>query len=140
MQWFAHEFSSNIAATRAFYHGLVGLPLVWDEPDSVAFVHGSAQIAFTEASDFEPAEGWALQPGWGAEQIAVADELVKVRSWSIALAPQQFRNAVDRLIAANVPRLWPVPRWVGYWSFVTRDPNGTTVELSDPVTDEDTVE
>lgn len=137
LTWFNYEFCSNIPATRRFYSELVGLELVWDEPDSVAFVHGTIQIAFFESTELEEPYGWALQPGWGFGQVPIKETPQKRRSWSIALEPHQFREAVERMVESGVPTLWDEPTWVGYWSFVIKDPDGNTVELSDPVSAED---
>lgn len=136
LTWFNYEFCSNVPCTRHFYAELIGLELVWDEADSVAFVHGPAQIAFFEGGGSAAPDGWAFQPGWGFGQVPLENDPVRVRSWSIALEPQQFREAVERLKESNVPALWDEPTWVGYWSFVVKDPDGNTVELSDPVSTE----
>ncbi len=45
-----------------------------------------------------------------------------------------FEAAVKRLQQANVEALRPEKFWVGYWSYVVKDPMGQTVELADPVT------
>ena len=55
--------------------------------------------------------------------------------FSISLSPEKFQHAVARLQQAGVEVLQPEPFWVGYWSFVAKDPMGQTVELSDPLTD-----
>lgn len=136
LTWFNHEFCSSIPAARHFYRELVGLELVWDEPDSVAFVHGSIQIAFSESTDAKASGGWALQPGWGFGQVPLKESPEKRRSWSIALESHQFRLAVERMRGAGVETLWDEPVWVGYWSFVVKDPDGRTVELTDPVSEE----
>lgn len=135
LKWFNYEFCSNIPATRHFYSELVGLELVWDEPDSVAFVHGSVQIAFSESTDTEAPDGWALQPGWGFGQVPLKESPEKRSSWSIALESRQFREAVERMRGSDVETLWDEPVWVGYWSFVVKDPDGDTVELSDPMSE-----
>ena len=51
---------------------------------------------------------------------------------SLALDPHRFAEAVARLQASDTTLLCGSPFWVGYWSFVARDPDGRTVELSDP--------
>ena len=43
-----------------------------------------------------------------------------------------FQSAVERLQQANVEALRPEKFWVGYWSYVVKDPMGQTVELADP--------
>ena len=135
--WFAYEYCSDITATRDFYGRLVGLTQIWDEPDSVAFRHDSVQLSFQRTHSLERPAGWAFQPGWGHGQLAGAPVTENVRSISIALSPGGFRDAVARLQHARVQRLRPEPFWVGYWSFVVRDPDGHTVEISDPATPQD---
>lgn len=130
--WFAYEYCSDIAATREFYRDLVGLRQVWDEPDDIAFVHDCVQVSFLQLESVERPRGWAFQPGWGQGQVPDAPETEHVRSISIALPGADFRAAVGRLTAAGTEALRPEPFWVGYWSFVVRDPDGRTVELTAP--------
>lgn len=136
LTWFNYEFCSNIPAARHFYSELVGLELVWDEPDSVAFIHGSSQIVFFESTELKALDGWALQPGWGFGQVPLKETPGRRRSWSIALEPHKFREAAERMRESGVQTLWDEPTWVGYWSFVVKDPDGNTVELSDPISEE----
>lgn len=77
--------------------------------------------------------GWAFQPGWSQGQLVDQPPVEHVRSMSIALPPQRFWPAVARLLQADVRSLRAEPFWVGYWSFVVRDPDGRTLELSDRV-------
>ncbi|QFG69996.1 VOC family protein [Ornithinimicrobium pratense] len=130
--WFAYEYCTDIAATRKFYGELVGLDLIWDEPEDIAFRHDCVQLSFRFVDSLERPMGWAFQPGWGHGQLPNAPTTEQVRSISIALPPVAFGSAVTRLKAAGVPALRPEPFWVGYWSFVVQDPDGQTVELTDP--------
>lgn len=130
--WFVYDYCRDAAVMRRFYGDLIGLSVVWDEPGDVAFLHDGLQLSLTAFPDVPVREGWAFQPGWGHGQLEGAPAGAPVRSMSIALGPHQFREAVARLSAAGVTRLRAEPFWVGYWSFVVRDPDGTTVELSDP--------
>lgn len=132
--WFSYAYCTDIAATREFYGRQVGLIQIWDEPDSVAFRHDRVQLSFDRVDTLARPTGWAFQPGWGHGQLPGAPETQQVPSTSLALEPQAFRGAVVRLRAAGVPALRETPFWVGYWSFVVRDPDGRTVELSDPTT------
>jgi len=129
--WFSYEYCADLAATREFYGQYVGLTLVWDEPDGVAFRHDGVQLSFRRRETPERPTGWAFQPGWAHGQLPDAPVTEHVPSTSIALAPHAFRSAVDRLRAARVEALQPEAFWVGYWSFVVKDPDGRTVELSD---------
>lgn len=132
--WFTYEYCRDVAATAHFYGELIGLQQVWFEDDDVAFVHDGVQLSFTRTPDAPQADGWAFQPGWCHGQLPDAPPVLPVRSTSIALPPDHFRAAVARLQAARVRSLRPEPFWVGYWSFVVADPDGMTVELSDPTT------
>ena len=129
--WFSYEYCTDLGATREFYGALLGLTQIWDEADGVAFEHDCVQVSFQPVQSLERLTGWAFQPGWGHGQLPDAPSTEPVRSISVALAPDVFRSAVDRLRAAEVEALRPDPFWVGYWSFVVKDPDGRTVELSD---------
>jgi catechol 2,3-dioxygenase-like lactoylglutathione lyase family enzyme len=135
--WFAHEYCTEIGATSDFYGRLLGLTQIWDEPNNVAFRHDCVQLSFQRADSLVRPSGWAFQPGWGHGQLSEVTATENVRSISIALSPGSFSEAVARLQTAKVPRLRPEPFWVGYWSFVVQDPDGRTVEISDPVSAED---
>jgi catechol 2,3-dioxygenase-like lactoylglutathione lyase family enzyme len=133
--WFVYDYCADLAATRRFYGELLGLATVWDEPDGIAFTHDCVQLSFRlREVQADAPSGWAFQPGWGQGQLADAPPVEHVRSTSIAMSPDRLRAAVARLQDAGVAVLRPEPSWVGYWSFVVRDPDGQTVELSDPVT------
>ena len=129
--WFSYEYCTDLAATREFWGELLGLTQIWDEADGVAFEHDRVQVSFQRLESLERPTGWAFQPGWSHGQLADAPPTEPVRSISVALTPDAFRSAVDRLRAAEVEALRPAPFWVGYWSFVVKDPDGRTVELSD---------
>lgn len=130
--WFTYEYCTDISATKTFYSELLGLPQIWDTPENVAFRHDCVQLAFTLDDALPRQEGWAFQPGWCHGQLHDAPSARHVRSISLAMEPDAFRSAVTRLRAAGVEALRPEPFWVNYWSFVVRDPDGLTVELSDP--------
>ena len=134
--WFTYEYCSDVVATKDFYGRLVGLTQIWDAPDDVAFRHGCVQLSFTAGNSRPQPGGWAFQPGWSNGQLPDAPPVHAVASISIALEPQAFSDAVERLQASAVERLRPEPFWVGYWSFVVKDPDGMTVELSDPTSPE----
>lgn len=132
--WFAYEYCTDIAATRTFYGEVIGLTQIWDEHDDVGFTHDCVQLAFHRVDSLERPPGWAFQPGWSYGQLDDAPPTHFTRSISIALSPEDFQAAVSRLTTAGATALRPEPFWVGYWSYVVQDPDGTTVELSDPVT------
>lgn len=130
--WFSYDVCSDLAATRRFYGELVGLQVVWDSADDVSFVHDCVQLSFTRVESVARPDGWAFQPGWSHGQLPDAPAGQRTPSISIALSPDAFRETVSRLQGSAVERLRDEPFWVGYWSFVVRDPDGRTVELSDP--------
>lgn len=137
-RFFLYTRSNDLAASRRFYADLLGLPLIWDEPDAVAVIAGGVQFAIGHDPDAVPAHGWSFQPGWGHGLEMTDPPPLGTASWSIALDPDAFDAAVARLRASGVPALRAEPFWVGYWGFVVRDPMGATVELSDPVSDRNT--
>lgn len=136
-RFFLYTSSNDVAASRRFYADLLGLPLIWDEPDAVAVLAGGVQFSIGHDPDAAPATGWSFQPGWGYGLELADPPPLGAASWSIALDPDAFDAAVERLRTAGVPRLRAEPFWVGYWSFVVRDPMGATVELSDPASGQD---
>lgn len=130
--WFVYDVCTDVAATQRFYGELVGLEQIWAAGDDVAFVHDCVQVSFTRVESVPAQEGWAFQPGWCHGQLADAPPAERRPSISIALSPESFRAAVARLGEAGIAAVRDEPFWVGYWSFVVRDPDGRTVELSDP--------
>lgn len=130
--WFRYDVCTDIAATRRFYGELIGLDQMWDSADDVAFVHDCVQLSFALVESLPAPQGWAFQPGWANGQLPEAPAAHLVPSTSIALTPDAFSAAVARLTEADVERLRDAAFWVGYWSFVVLDPDGRTVELSDP--------
>lgn len=136
-RFFLYTSSNDVAASRRFYADLLGLPLIWDEPDAVAVLAGGVQFSIGHDPDAAPASGWSFQPGWGFGLEPADPPPLGAASWSIALDADAFDAAVARLRAAGVLTLRAEPFWVGYWSFVVRDPMGATVELSDPTSGQD---
>ena len=130
--WFSYDVCTDVSATRRFFGELLGLEVVWEAEDDVAFVHDCVQLSYTRVESLPRPAEWAFQPGWSHGQLADAPAGQRIPSVSMALSPQGFGEAVRRLRAADVERLRDEPFWVGYWSFVVRDPDGRTVELSDP--------
>ena len=132
--FFLYTRSNDVAASRRFYSDLVGLDQIWDEEDDIAYLIGDAvQFSIGYDPDSTAEKGWTFQPGWvfglGIDPIPRHASA----SWSIPLSPRSFVSAVARLQDAGVAALRPEPFWVGYWSYVVKDPMGQTVELTDPV-------
>jgi catechol 2,3-dioxygenase-like lactoylglutathione lyase family enzyme len=133
--FFLYSGSNNIPASREFYSELVGLEQVWDEVDHIAYrLVGGVQFSVRYDADVTISREWSFQPGW-ALGLGVQPVPRSARaSWSFALSPASFRSSVARLQHAEVDALRPDPFWVGYWSYVVKDPMGHTVELADPIT------
>jgi catechol 2,3-dioxygenase-like lactoylglutathione lyase family enzyme len=130
--FFLYTRTNDLPASRRFYRELVGLDEIWDEADTVAYAVGdTVQLLIAEVPDAPVVSEWAFQPGWVYALDVQPRPPHGSASWSIALSPVDFKAAVARLQQAEVPALRPEPFWAGYWSFVTRDPMGQTVELSD---------
>lgn len=133
--FFLYTGCNNIAASRAFYSDLIGLDQIWDDADLIAYrIDGGIQFSISHDSNATISDEWAFQPGW-AFGLGIEPRPRSARaSWSIPLSPEAFRGAVARLQDAKVDALRPEPSWVGYWSYVVRDPMGQTVELADAAT------
>lgn len=133
--FFLYTGSSNIAASREFYSDLIGLQQIWDKTDHIAYkVAGGIQFSISYDSTATFIQEWSFQPGW-AYGLGIEPSPRSARaSWSFPLHPTMFHSAVERLQQANVEALRPEKFWVGYWSYVVKDPMGQTVELADPVT------
>ena len=133
--FFFYTGSNDVAASREFYSTLIGLDQIWDEVDDVAYrIDGRVQFSIRYDQTAAVIDGWSFQPGWvfglGVEPIPSSSSV----SWSVALSPEAFNSAVTRLQDAGTTSLRPEPFWVGYWSYVVKDPMGQTVEISDPIT------
>ncbi|WP_168211885.1 VOC family protein [Ruania zhangjianzhongii] len=131
--FFLYARSTDLAAARHFYTDLLALEQIWDEADSIAYTIGST-VQFSiglELGAPAPSE-WSFQPGWVYGLDVDPAPRHAPASWSIRLDAEHFAAAVARLQTAGVEALQPEPFWVGYWSFVVRDPMGYTVELADP--------
>lgn len=132
--FFLYTRSNDLPASRRFYREFIGLEQIWDEADSIAFaVDDVVQLAIDLDAEAVPLSAWSFQPGWVHGLEVEPAPSYAMASWSIALAPDSFAGAVARLQDAGIEALRSEPFWVGYWSYVVRDPMGQTVELSDPV-------
>jgi catechol 2,3-dioxygenase-like lactoylglutathione lyase family enzyme len=130
-KFFIYLYTEDLREMRRFYGVLIGLKEVFFAPSqALAYDFGAIQLTlFNSKSPLTPIAEWARQPGWAGGRANIV-------SWSLQLAAPQFRAAVARLRGAAVPCFHDKPQWVGYWSFPVRDPNGHTVELSLPTTEE----
>ena len=133
--FFLYTGSNDIAASRHFYSDLIGLDQIWDEGDHIAYrIVGGVQFSISYDSSSTVSKEWSFQPGWVFGSGSEARPRSTRASWSIPLSPEWFASTVARMQEAEVDALRPDPFWVGYWSYVVRDPMGQTVELTDPAT------
>lgn len=134
-RFFLYTGSNNIAASRHFYSDLIGLNQIWDEVDHIAYrIDGGIQFSISYDSTAAISDEWSFQPGW-AFGLGVEPRPSSTRaSWSVPLSPKAFLNTVARLQDAEVDALRSEQFWVGYWSYVVKDPMGQTVELTDAIT------
>lgn len=134
--FFLYTSSNNVAASRRFYSDLLGLDQIWDEEGDIAYVIGdTVQFSIGDDPTVTADNEWAFQPGWVFGLEIEPRPKRTHASWSIPLSPEAFRSAVARLQDAETVALRAEPFWVGYWSYVVKDPMGQTVELTDPVSD-----
>lgn len=133
--FFLYTGSNNIAASRQFYSDLIGLEQIWDEADHIAYrIGGGIQFSISYDSTATISDEWTFQPGW-AFGLSVEPRPRSARaSWSIPLSTKAFTSTVARLQDAGMEALQSEPFWVGYWSYVVKDPMGQTVELTDATT------
>ncbi|WP_299169242.1 VOC family protein [uncultured Arthrobacter sp.] len=132
--FFLYTRSNNVDASRRFYSELVGLDQIWDEMGDIAFVVGdSVQFSIGHDPNATVDSEWAFQPGWVFGLGIEPSPSRASASWSIPLSPESFSKAVARLQEADIAALRSEPFWVGYWSYVVKDPMGQTVELTDRI-------
>lgn len=112
----------------------MGLDQIWDEVGDIAYlIEDAVQLSIGHDPDAAVHTEWSFQPGWVIGLGLEPAPRLTAASWSIPLSPESFSSAVGRLQEARIAALRPEPFWVGYWSYVIKDPMGQTVELSDPV-------
>jgi catechol 2,3-dioxygenase-like lactoylglutathione lyase family enzyme len=127
---FLYIFCNDLEEMRHFYSDLLNLNESYYVPGidgGLAYQCDGLQFTILPSKDYLPVfEWWHFQPGWqgGTNQDP---------SWSIESdSLEEFSTAITRLIQAQTPAFFEKPRWLGYWSFPTKDPMGNTVELTFP--------
>ncbi|MHA7274627.1 VOC family protein [Arthrobacter sp. TMT4-20] len=134
--FFLYTRSNNVEASRRFYSDLLGLDQIWNEEGDIAYlIGGDVQFSISDDPTATADKDWAFQPGWVFGLEIEPRPKRTHASWSIPLSPEAFRSAVARLQNARTVALRAEPFWVGYWSYVVKDPMGQTVELTDPISD-----
>ncbi len=124
-RFFLYIHCNNLSEMRRFYTKLIGLSEIYASDQAVGYHHGSVQFTILSATEDLPVtQKWHRQPGWSGG-------VVPTPSWSFEFSdPAFFRDMIERLCGARVRSFDAVPQWVGYWSFVVKDPAGNTVELT----------
>lgn len=120
---------NDLSAMRRFYVELLGLrELSYQSGGEYQWLacrcRGFELMFFPAASPVPVATGWHAQPGWDGGDCAGV-------SWSVQVPPELYRETVERLLAAGVPRFFDSPQWLqdSYWGFPVQDPMGNTVEV-----------
>ncbi len=121
---YTYLFSKDLAQAKHFYQNLLGLHLIWDEPQDIAFSIAGHQLSIHYAENAEPLKpAFSRQPGWqGGTEARV--------SWSINYDGEEFSQVVHRLQEAKAASFHPEPQWQGYWSFPVLDPMNQTIEIT----------
>lgn len=117
-------YTNDLAKAKHFYEALLGLQLIWDIEDSLAFQIEDHQLSIQLDTALEASSPeFSLQPGWegGTEPRT---------SWSISYDSDEFSHVIKRLQEASVTSFNPAPQWEGYWSFPVLDPMMQTIEIT----------
>lgn len=121
---FTYRWCNNIEAMRVFYKDILGLDLIWDTPEFIAFKVGDHQLSFQLDETLSASEPvFADQPGWKGGTTHRT-------SWSLECDRVAFDEIVNRSLIAGVPSYRSEPQWVGYASFVLLDPMNETLEIT----------
>ncbi|GEN49416.1 VOC family protein [Alkalibacterium pelagium] len=129
---FTYIYTDNIKEMKKFYTSLLGLDLIWDETDSIAFKIGSHQFSIIYHESFEiPSAHFAMQPGWEGGTYPRT-------SWSLDYDSTNFIKVIRQLSANGVRSYYAAPQWNGYWSYPVLDPMNNTIEVT--CTDADYIE
>jgi len=116
-----YSYSNDLAATRAFYEGLLGLPVTGQLDSFVEFNLG-VTYAFLFAPEMEPkATSFSTLPGWPGDGAQAA-------LCSIHCTPEQLHAVRAALQSAGAKFTDPELR-DGAWEMRALDPMGNTVEL-----------
>lgn len=121
---FTYLFTNDLASMKWFYESLLGLELIWEVENDIAFMISDHQLSIEFHKDFViPSPQFAIQPGWqGGTQPRT--------SWSIEYDPTSFKKIVRLLTKNDVMSYYTEPQWNGYWSFPVLDPMNNTIEIT----------
>jgi catechol 2,3-dioxygenase-like lactoylglutathione lyase family enzyme len=121
---FTYIFTDNIEKMKWFYGELLGLELIWDEDEDIAFKIADHQLSIQYHKDFrKPAPDYAIQPGWQGGRAPRT-------SWSIDFDAVSFKETVSLMLNQEIKSFFNEPQWKGYWSFPVLDPMNNTIEIT----------
>lgn len=121
---FTYLFTNNIKEMKLFYESFLGLELIWDETDDIAFKIGDHQLSVTFHEEFKVQSAhFAIQPGWQGGTLPRT-------SWSIAYDSSRFKKTVRALSENNVKSYYMTPQRKEYWSYPVLDPMNNTIEIT----------
>lgn len=115
-------YAEDLGAARAFYEGVLGLPVITFEPDRHLFLRceQSVVIIFKASKTIVPDAGVPPHGAVGPGHIAFAATREELAEWDAALAKASV--AVIERVA------WPN----GAESIYFRDPSGNVLEFATP--------
>lgn len=120
---YLYVHTADLVASRRFYTETLGLPEIYADDGVVGYQVGSMQFSLAEAAATSGPADWADQLGWDGGTGTTP-------SWSFEFDAAAFGPVIIRLRGSGAAMWTEEPRWVGYWSFPVRDPQGWTVEVT----------
>ncbi len=121
---FTYIFTNDIGKMKWFYKDLLGLELIWNQDDHIAFKISDHQLSIKYHKDYKvQTPAFAIQPGWdGGKEPRT--------SWSINFDAISFEKTVNLLVDHSIQSYFVEPQWKGYWSFPVLDPMNNTIEIT----------
>jgi catechol 2,3-dioxygenase-like lactoylglutathione lyase family enzyme len=124
---FVYNHCNDLEAMRHFYTDLLGMTEIGFNLDWnwLGYQCDGFQLCFFGAYETQPVlTEFTDQPGYHGGDLEGI-------SWSIEIPGENFAETVDRLLEAEVPRLFDEPQLNlgSYWGFPVLDPMGITVEV-----------
>jgi catechol 2,3-dioxygenase-like lactoylglutathione lyase family enzyme len=116
-----YKYATDLAAIRAFYEGLLGLPVIEHNDDFVEFKIGVSLTFLKTATKGPNATTFSSFPGWDGGQAEQA-------LCSVLCTREQLEATQSRLAAAGATFTQPELR-DGAWEMRALDPLGNTVEM-----------
>ena len=119
------ELCNDVARTRAFYSGVLGLTETFYDGDQgwLTYQVGETQIVFTRpGTPLKPVDDFSRSPAWDGGSIDAP-------SWVLRVEPTEFEAIVERLLNAEArfeTRIFEDRRLREVYAL---DPMGKTVEV-----------